>query len=186
MIAFLPAPPPRSSGTQRRLAAEGVPLPGAATHHGELDMTVAWRSAASYALAVTLGSLLTGAAVGLFWSAWAGSLGSWTSFWIKNPWQLVFAAATTLTLTLIRRFTDPMPLWRVPLIDGGAYLGVLLLCAGVASWAAGSDTPVDEAFFVASLALLWLQLPSAWLLIFYRAHRLDIVLTRSETSSKAA
>ncbi|GAA0913134.1 hypothetical protein [Streptomyces thermoalcalitolerans] len=149
-------------------------------------MTVTWRSAASYALTVTIGSWLTGAAVNLFWSAWAGNLGSWTSFWIKNPWQLVFAAAAVLTLTLIRRLTDPMPLWRVPLVDGGAYLGVLLLCAGVASWASGSDAPVDEAFFMASLALLSLQLPSAWLLIFYRARRLDIVLTRNEIDPKAA
>lgn len=149
-------------------------------------MTVTWRSAAFYALTITIGSWLTGAAVGFLWSALAGSLGLWASLWIKNPWHLVFAAAATLTLTLTRRFTDPMPIWRVPLIDGGAYLGVLLLCAGVSSWATGSDAPVDEAFVMAILALLTLQLPSAWLLSFYRARHLDVVLTRNGIGTKAA
>lgn len=149
-------------------------------------MTVTWRSAASYALIVTLGSWLTGAAVDFFWSALAGGFGHWASFWIKDPWYPGFAAAAVLTLTLIRRFTDPMPIWRIPLIDGGAYLGVLLLYVGLTSWADGADDPVGEAFFVASFAMLWLQLPSAWLLIFFRSRHLDVVLTRNGTGTETA
>ncbi len=39
---------------------------------------------------------------------------------------------------------------------------------------------------MAILALLTLQLPSAWLLSFYRARDLDVVLTRNGIGTKAA
>ncbi|MCP9945105.1 hypothetical protein LUX12_10430 [Streptomyces somaliensis] len=89
-----------------------------------------WRSACSYALIVAVGSWVTGAAVGLAWSAAADDLGGWASFWVANPVSYVFVAGAALTLVATRRFTAPLPVWRTVLIDGGAYLLVLL------SWAA--------------------------------------------------
>ncbi|GGZ82170.1 hypothetical protein ACFOOM_22350 [Streptomyces echinoruber] len=142
-------------------------------------MTVTWRSAVSYALTVTVLSFLTGAAVDLAWQAPFGDFGLWVSVWAGNPWSAVFVGAAATVLTLTRRLTGPLPVWRVPLIDGSAYLVVLLVCAGLESWAYGDEAPADSAFAMASFALLTLQLPSAWLLIVWRARHLDTVLTRA-------
>ena len=149
-------------------------------------MTVTWRSAVSYALTVAIGSWMTGAVVDLAWSAAADSFGPWVSLWAANPLAYVFLAMTTLTLTLTRRFTAPMPVWRVPLIDGGAYLLVLLLWAGLSAWRDGAAVPVDDAFATAGFAMLTLQLPSAWLLIVWRAHHLRVVLTQDDGGTTAA
>lgn len=139
-------------------------------------MTVTWRSAVSYALTVTIGSWMTGAAVDLAWSAAADSLGTWLSVWVANVLSYVFLTVTTLTLTLTRRCTAPMPAWRIPLIDGGVYLLVLLLWSGLSAWRDGAAVPVDDAFATAGFALLTLQLPSAWLLSVWRARHLRVVL----------
>lgn len=139
-------------------------------------MTVTWRGAVSYALTVAIGSWMTGAAVDLAWSAAADSVGLWVSLWAMNPLSYVFLAVATLTLTLTRRFTAPMPVWRIPLIDGGAYLLVLLLWGGLSAWRDGATVPVDDAFVTASFALFTLQLPSAWLLSTWRARHLRVVL----------
>ena len=139
-------------------------------------MTVTWRSAVSYALIVTIGSWMTGAAVGLAWSAAAQSLGIWWSVWVADVLSYVFLAVTTLTLTLTRRCTAPMPTWRIPLIDSGAYLLVLLLWSGLSAWRDGAAVPVDDAFVTATFALLTLQLPSACLLSVWRARHLHVVL----------
>ncbi|MES4889914.1 hypothetical protein [Streptomyces sp. NPDC096012] len=144
-------------------------------------MTVTWRAAVCYALTVTVLSLLTAAAVDLAWHAASGGLGTWVSAWVKNPWNGVFAVAATITLTLTRRLTDPLPMWRVPLLDGSAYLVVLLVCAGLASWSAGDEAPADTAFVSAVLAMFTLQLPTAWVLSAWRARHLDTVLTRAAT-----
>ncbi|WP_411574602.1 hypothetical protein [Streptomyces fradiae] len=85
----------------------------------------------------------------------------------------VFVAGAALTLLLTRRFTAPVPAWRTALVDGGAYLLVLLLWAGLCAWWSGAAVPVDDAFAVAGFAMLHLQLPSAWLLSFWRAHHLQ-------------
>lgn len=148
-------------------------------------MTVTWRSAVAYALIVTIGSWMTGAVVDLAWSAAADSLDSWVSLWPGNPLTYVFLAVTTLTLTLTRRFTAPMPLWRVPLIDGGAYLLVLLLWGGLSAWRDGAAVPVDDAFVTAGFALLTLQLPCAWLLSFWRARHLRVVLDQDDGGTQA-
>ncbi|MFI1890715.1 hypothetical protein [Streptomyces jumonjinensis] len=147
-------------------------------------MTVTWRSAVSYALTVTLGSWMTGALVGLAWSAAAGSFEFWVSWWVTNPLAPVFLAVTALTLTLARRLTAPMPVWRIPLIDGGAYLLNLLLCAGLIAWWNGAEAPADDAFVVAAFAMITLQLPSAWLLSYLRAQHLHIVLDRNDGGTK--
>ncbi|MFI9630739.1 hypothetical protein [Streptomyces sp. NPDC052042] len=135
-------------------------------------MTVTWRSAVSYALTVTIGSWMTGAVVDLAWSAAADSLGLWVSLWPANPLSYMFLAAATLVLTLTRRLTAPVPQWRIPLIDGGAYLLILLLWGGLSAWRDGAAVPVDDAFVTAGFALLTLQLPCAWLLSFWRARHL--------------
>ncbi|AKN69901.1 hypothetical protein QR97_08720 [Streptomyces sp. PBH53] len=149
-------------------------------------MTVTWRGALSYALAVTMVSWLTGAAVDLVWQAAAGSPRAWASTWVQNPWNAAFVGAAVLTLTLTRRLTAPLPVWRVPLIDGSAYLAVLLVCAGLSSWAAGDEAPADSAFVSAIVALFTLQLPTAWLLSVWRARHLETVLTAAGTPSAAA
>ncbi|MCS0638154.1 hypothetical protein NX801_21355 [Streptomyces sp. LP05-1] len=141
-------------------------------------MTVTWRSAVSYALIVVIGSWMTGAVVDLAWSAAAGDLGSWVSLRVANPLAHVFLAAATLTLILTRRCAAPLPVWRIRLIDGGAYLLVLLLWAGLAAWWEGAAVPVDDAFVTAGFALLTLQLPAAWLLSFWRSRHLRVVLAR--------
>jgi hypothetical protein len=143
-------------------------------------MTVTWRSAVVYALIVAIGSWATGAVVDLAWSAAADSLGTWVSLWLANPLSHVFLAATTLTLTLMRRCTAPLPVWRVPLLDGGAYLLVLLLWSGLSAWRNGAAVPVDYAFATASFAMLNLQLPCAWLLSFWHARHLRVVLARGD------
>ncbi|MEU3861465.1 hypothetical protein AB0F03_29545 [Streptomyces sp. NPDC028722] len=149
-------------------------------------MTVTWRGALSYALTVTLLSWLTGAAVDLVWQAVGGSLRTWVSTWVGDPWSAVFIVVAAATLTMTRRLTAPLPVWRVPLIDGFAYLAVLLVCAGLSSWTAGDEAPADSAFVVAILALFSLQLPSAWLLSAWRARHLETVLTRSGIRSASA
>lgn len=141
-------------------------------------MTVTWRGALSYALTVTVLSWLTGAVVDLAWQAVDGSVGAWVTTWLRDPWSAVFLVAAAVTLTGTRRLTDPLPMWRVPLIDGSAYLAVLLLCAGLSSWTAGDEAPADSAFVVAILALFTLQLPAAWLLSAWRARHLETVLIR--------
>ncbi|MFF9363189.1 hypothetical protein [Streptomyces griseoluteus] len=142
-------------------------------------MTVTWRGALSYALTVTVLSWLTGAVVDLAWQAADGSLGTWTANWMTDPWNAVFLAAAVATLTTTRRLTAPLPVWRVALIDGCAYLVVLLVCAGLSSWAAGEDAPADSAFVAAILSLFTFQLPAAWLLSFWRAGHLETVLSRA-------
>ncbi|WP_200309317.1 hypothetical protein [Streptomyces adelaidensis] len=149
-------------------------------------MTVTWRSAVSYALIVAIGSWLTGAVVDLAWSVAADNVGSWVSFWAANPVSYVFLAVTTLALTLTRRFTAPMPVWRLPLLDGGVYLLVLLLWGGLSAWRDGAAVPVDDAFVTAGFALLTLQLPSAWLLILWRARHLRVVLRQDDDGTTAA
>ncbi|GAA3821855.1 hypothetical protein GCM10022403_064250 [Streptomyces coacervatus] len=139
-------------------------------------MTVTWRGAVSYALTVVVVSWLIGAAVDLAWSAASGGLGMWASFWLKEPWQGVFLGAATVSLTLARRLMDPLPRWRVMLVDGSVYLAALLVCWGVAAWVAGDGAPVDAAFFMATLALFTLQLPAAWLLCVWRSGSLEVVL----------
>ncbi|MDX3225263.1 amino acid adenylation domain-containing protein [Streptomyces sp. ME19-01-6] len=47
-----------------------------------------------------------------------------------------------------------MPVWRIPLLDGGAYLLVLLLWGGLSAWRDGAAVPVDDAFVTANFALL--------------------------------
>ncbi|GGZ35657.1 hypothetical protein GCM10010387_32180 [Streptomyces inusitatus] len=143
-------------------------------------MAVAWRGAVFYALTVALGSWAAGALVGLAWAvaAWDG-FGFWVSWWVTNPTVHVFLAVTVLALTLVRRLTAPAPVWRVSLIDGGAYLLVLLLSAGLSSWWAGSEAPADDAFVMAVFAMITLQLPSAWLLVYVRARRLGGVPVRT-------
>ncbi|MCW5254701.1 hypothetical protein [Streptomyces sp. SHP 1-2] len=142
-------------------------------------MIVTWRSAVFYALTVTIGSWMTGAVVDLAWSAAAGSLGAWVSLWPANSMWYVFLAVATLTLTLTRRFTASVPPWRIPLIDGSAYLLVLLLWSGLLAWWGGAAVPVDDAFVMASFAMLTLQLPSAWLLSVWRAHHLRTSLVQN-------
>ncbi|GAA2245207.1 hypothetical protein GCM10010232_35290 [Streptomyces amakusaensis] len=143
-------------------------------------MAVAWRGAVFYALVVTLGSWAAGALVGLSWSVavWDG-FGFWVSWWITNSMAHVSLAVTVMALTLVRRFAAPGPVWRVSLIDGGVYLLVLLLSAGLSAWWVGSEAPADDAFAVAIFALLTLQLPAAWLLVFSRARRLGAVSGRA-------
>ncbi|URN15565.1 MULTISPECIES: hypothetical protein [Streptomyces] len=136
---------------------------------------VTWRSACSYALTVVIGSWVTGAAVGLAWSVVMGGLGFWVSLWVTNPASYVFLAGATLTLVATRRFTRPLPVWRAVLVDGGAYLLVLLLWAGLYAWWGGAAVPVDDAFAVAGFAMLHLQLPAAWVLSFWRARHLHAV-----------
>ena len=85
-----------------------------------------------------------GAVVDVAWSAVADSLGPWVSLWATNPLSYVFLAMAILTLTLTRRFTAPTPVWRIPLIDGGAYLLVLLLWGGLAGWR-GRSRPSSNA-----------------------------------------
>lgn len=149
-------------------------------------MGVTWRSAVRYALTVVIGSWLIGAGVDLAWAVVAGGLDAWVSFRVGDPWSYAFLAGATLTLTLVRRWTDPMPVWCVPLIDGGAYLLVLLLWGGLTAWRYGAAVPADDAFLVATLAMLDLQLPSAWLLIFWRSRHLRVVLTRDDGGTTAA
>jgi len=149
-------------------------------------MTVTWRSAFFYALTVAVGSWVTGALVDLVWSVAADSLGTWVSFWPANLLSYVFLAGATLTLTLTRRFTAPMPLWRIPLIDGGAYLLVLLLWGGLSAWGDEAAVPVDDAFVVAGFAMFTLQLPSAWLLSIWRARDLRVVLRRNVGRTRGA
>ncbi|MFF4499633.1 hypothetical protein [Streptomyces sp. NPDC001401] len=144
-------------------------------------MTVTWRGAVSYALTVVVVSWLIGAAVDLAWSAASGDFGMWASFWVKEPWQAVFLGAATVSLTLARRLMDPLPRWRVMLVDGSVYLVALLVCWGVASWVAGDGAPVDAAFFMATLALFSLQLPAAWLLCVWRSGSLEVVLAKAGT-----
>jgi hypothetical protein len=156
------------------------------THEGERDMTVTWRGAIRYALTITVLSWLTGAVVDFAWQAAFGGLGGWVSTWVGDPWNAGFLVAAAVTLTLTRRLTDPLPAWRVPLIDGSAYLAVLLLCAGLSSWTAGDAAPADAAFVVAVLALFTLQLPAAWLLSAWRARHLDVVLTEAGTHAAPA
>lgn len=143
-------------------------------------MKATWRSAVLYALTVAAGSCAVGALVDLAWSLVAGDLGFWASFWIANPWTYAFLAAAALVLLLLRRLTAPMPAWRIWLIDGSAYLLVLLLWAGGLAWSDGADVPVDDAFALAGFALLDLQLPAAWVLSHWCAGRLDVVLAEHD------
>ncbi|EYT79478.1 hypothetical protein CF54_31075 [Streptomyces sp. Tu 6176] len=149
-------------------------------------MTVTWRSALTYALTVVIGSWTIGAVVDLAWSAVAGSLGSWVSQWPANSLSYVFLAAATLTLTLTRRFTSAVPQWRTPLVDGCAYLLILLLWAGLSAWRDEAAAPADDAFATAGLALLTLQLPSAWLLSTWRARHLEVAVRREHGNSAMA
>ncbi|MFF8595188.1 hypothetical protein ACF061_27820 [Streptomyces sp. NPDC015220] len=151
----------------------------------ERDMTVTWRNAVTYALTVVIGSWMIGAVVDLAWSAAAGSLGSWVSQWPTNSLSYVFLAAATLTLTLTRRFTPAAPQWRIPLVDGGAYLLILLLWAGLTAWQDGAAVPADDAFATAGFALLTLQLPAAWLLSTWRARHLDVAVRQCSKSAMA-
>lgn len=148
-------------------------------------MTVTWRSAVAYALTVAIGSWLTGAVVDLAWSAAADSLGPWVSLWLTNRLSYAFLAVVTLALTLTRRFTAPMPVWRIPLTDGGVYLLVLLLWSGLSAWRDGAAVPVDDAFVTAGFALFTLQLPSAWLLSVWRARHLRVVLDQNDGGTTA-
>lgn len=148
-------------------------------------MIVTWRSAVSYALTVAIGSWMTGAVVDLAWSAAADSLGPWVSLWVTNPLSYVFLAVATLALTQTRRFTAPMPVWRIPLIDGGIYLLVLLLWSGLSAWRDGAAVPVDDTFVTAGFGLLTLQLPSAWLLSVWRARHLRVVLDQNAGGTTA-
>jgi hypothetical protein len=149
-------------------------------------MTVTWRSAVSYALIVTIGSWMTGAVVDLAWSAAADSLGTWVSLWVMNFSSYVFLTVTALALTLTRRCTGPIPVWRVPLLDGGVYLLVLLLWGDLSAWRDGAAVPVDDAFVTADFALLTLQLPSAWLLSVWRARHLRVIFNRIDSGTTTA
>ncbi|MCF3131532.1 hypothetical protein [Streptomyces olivochromogenes] len=146
-------------------------------------MTVTWRSAFLYALTVVVLSWLTGAAVDLAWQATSGGIDTWLSFWLKDPWNAVFVAATTVVLTLARRLDTPLPRRRVILVDGGLYLAAFLASWGVSVWAAGDGAPVDGAFFMAYFALFTLQLPAAWLLSAWRSGHLQVVLKDHEADS---
>ncbi|RDG35606.1 hypothetical protein [Streptomyces corynorhini] len=148
-------------------------------------MTVTWRSAVSYALTVVVLSWLTGAGVDLAWRVASGGLRGWVSFWAADPWNAVFVVTAVLALTLVRRMSAALPNWRVALIDGAVYLGVLLLCSGISAWAAGDEGPVDAAFFMAILALFTFQLPAAWLLSAWRSPHLEIVLGRAGARGRA-
>nr|BFD88512.1 hypothetical protein StreXyl84_79130 [Streptomyces sp. Xyl84] len=148
-------------------------------------MTVTWRSALTYALTVVIGSWMIGAVVDLAWSAAAGSLESWVSQWPANSLSYVFLAAATLTLTLTRRFTSAAPQWRTPLVDGCAYLLILLLWAGLSAWRDEAAAPADDAFVTAGFALLTLQLPSAWLLSTWRARHLEVAVRQHSNSAMA-
>lgn len=134
---------------------------------------------------VAIGSWVTGAAVGLAWSAATGGLGSWVSFWVANPMSYAFVAGAALTLVAIRRFTGFLPVWRTVLIDGGAYLLVLLTWAGLWAWWSGAAVPVDDAFVAAGFAMLHPQLPSAWVPGFWRAHHLRAAPRRNGGSTTA-
>ncbi|MEV6122837.1 hypothetical protein AB0M23_20320 [Streptomyces sp. NPDC052077] len=149
-------------------------------------MTVTWRSAASYALTVTLGSWAVGALVDLAWSAAADTPGLWVALWPANPLSHVFLTVAALTLTVTRRLGAPGPPWRIPLVDGGAYLLVLLLSYGLSAWRDGAAAPADDAFAMAGYAMLTLQLPSAWLLSVWRAHHLRTAPNRNGGGSDAA
>ncbi|MFE6776559.1 hypothetical protein [Streptomyces sp. NPDC057702] len=144
-------------------------------------MTVAWRSALGYALVVAVGSWGVGVMVDLGWVVVAKCLGQWVTWStvaVTDPRTYVFPVVATLVLVLARRLSAPMPVWRVPLIDGGAYLLVLLVCAGLLAWWDGAPVPVDDAFVAAVVALFTLQLPAAWVLSFWRAQHLRVVLGR--------
>ncbi|MGW7381464.1 hypothetical protein [Streptomyces sp. NPDC054794] len=146
-------------------------------------MTVTWRSAVLYALTVVVLSWLTGAAVDLAWQATSGGLSVWLSFWLKDPWNAVFLAATTVVLTLARRLDTPLPRWRVILVDGGLYLAAFLASWGASAWAADDGAPADGAFFMAYFALFTLQLPAAWLLSAWRSGHLRVVLKDDDADS---
>ncbi|MFT2018372.1 hypothetical protein ACMA1D_21410 [Streptomyces sp. 796.1] len=149
-------------------------------------MTVTWRTALSYALAVAVGAWLVGAGVDLAWSVAAGGLGAWFSLWVADPLVHALTAVTAFALTLARRIDSPLPTWRVPLVDGSLYLLVLLVGNGLAAWRTGAESPVDDAFVMASFALLGLQLPAAWVLSAWRAHHLRLVVGRSGGGWSAA
>ncbi|WP_346172564.1 hypothetical protein [Streptomyces cuspidosporus] len=67
----------------------------------------------------------------------------------------------------------------------GVYLLVLLLWSGFSAWRDGAAVPVDDAFAMASFALLTLQLPSAWLLSVWRARHLRVVLDQNDGGTTA-
>ncbi|MFJ3307359.1 hypothetical protein ACIPSA_30540 [Streptomyces sp. NPDC086549] len=146
-------------------------------------MTVTWRSAVLYALTVVVLSWLTGAAVDLAWQAASGHLGTWQSTWLKDPWNAVFVAAATASLTFARRLDKPLPRWRAVLVDAGIYLAVLLVISGISAGAAGDDAPADTAFVTAIIAVFTLQLPAAWLLTTWRSGHLQLVLSDIHTES---
>ena len=140
-------------------------------------MTVTWRGAVRYALTVVVLSWLLGAGVDLVWQAATGGLGTWASFWLKDPGNWVFLVVGTASLTLARRLLAPLPRWRVVVVDGSVYLAALLLCAGLSAWATGDEVPADSAFVVAVYALFTLQLPAAWALCAWRSRDLEVVLS---------
>ncbi|MEV5527018.1 hypothetical protein [Streptomyces prunicolor] len=140
-------------------------------------MTVTWRGAVRYALTVVVLSWLIGAGVDLVWQAATGGLGTWASFWLKDPGNWVFLVCGTAALTLARLLLAPLPRWRVVVVDGSVYLLALLLCAGLSAWATGDEAPADAAFVVAIYALFTLQLPAAWALGAWRSRDLEVVLS---------
>jgi hypothetical protein len=139
-------------------------------------MTVTWRSAFSYALAVAALSWLIGIGVELALTTAFSGLGDWSIITAADPWELLFPACATVLLAAARLLLAPMPRWRVAVIDSALYTAVLLACAGITAWAAGDEQPADSAFVTAIFALLSLQLPAAWGLSAWRSGHLDVVL----------
>ncbi|MEU1278577.1 hypothetical protein [Streptomyces sp. NPDC005805] len=138
-------------------------------------MTVTWRGSTHYAFLVVALSWLIGLGVDLTFAAASGGYQGLRTVRAADSWELLFPATAFVALTLARRLLPPLPRWRVILTDGALYTVVLLVCAGIASWAAGYDVPVDGAFAMGVVSLFNLQLPTAWLLSTWRAGRLEVV-----------
>ncbi|MFF8958544.1 hypothetical protein [Streptomyces sp. NPDC014894] len=147
-------------------------------------MAVTWRGAFSYALFVGVLSWLLGLGLELLVLGFSAGDDDGSAARAVDPWELVFPAAALVSLTVARRFLQPLPRWRVIVTDGALYTVVLLVCAGLTAWAAGDEAPVDSAFVTGVFALFSLQLPAAWGLSGWRSGRLEVVVTSTLTTTE--
>ncbi|MGW0706706.1 hypothetical protein ACWD4G_12220 [Streptomyces sp. NPDC002643] len=140
-------------------------------------MFTPWRSAALYAGIVTVGSA---AVSGLMESALmllSGMAPAPGEMLLFSPHQAAVLPMAFVALTLTRKLRPALPRWQVVVTDSTVYtLAFLLASAAVSLAYDGAREAAEVPFALASLAMITLQIPSAYVLSGWASGRLTVAM----------